>query len=147
MKLIPILVLFFLTNNVYANLFGPSNYEECMNDGKVGRNLSEIQLKNKECRKKFPVLPSIKGKKTNAIDCHLSNDVNFVFMVKLESGAKKAIAGEQNADVISFTDEVVLLRWYSNNKEVNMRINYIMGNFSLQGGGGSDTYGKCSEIR
>jgi hypothetical protein len=54
-KLITLLltVALLIANTAQAALFGPSNYEECMVDGKVGRTNAELYELRKYCRSKF----------------------------------------------------------------------------------------------
>ena len=49
-----IFLLIFVSSNVYAGLFGPSNYEECVLEGlKDANNSASTQLLNKVCTEKF----------------------------------------------------------------------------------------------
>ncbi|MEI8363623.1 MAG: hypothetical protein WCG35_10455 [Betaproteobacteria bacterium] len=61
--------------NVNAGLFGASNYEECMSDGKVGRTEQEMQVLNLKCQKQFPKLPKLFGMKNSTVFC-VSSDGN-----------------------------------------------------------------------
>jgi hypothetical protein len=61
--------------NANAGLFGASNYEECMNDGKVGRTDIEMQMLHLKCQKQFPKLPKLFKMKDSTILC-VSSDNN-----------------------------------------------------------------------
>ena len=99
MKLIPIFILFFLTNNAYANLFGPSNYEECVADGKTGRTNSELGFHMDKCLIKFPKVPSIFKGTDKYVLCRFSNDRRFGFDIK--ANKKTNLAKVNNNDLIS----------------------------------------------
>ena len=55
--------------NASAGLFGASNFEECMSDGKVGRTNAELYLLKKNCQRKFPKLPKQYAMKDATILC------------------------------------------------------------------------------
>jgi len=139
MKLIPIFILFFLSNSAYASLFGPSNYEECMNDGKVGRNLSEIQLKNKECRKKFPKLPSVAKGLDKLFTCVWWNgDVSTHRLYK----SKNIVMLDNVSFPLKYiNDESIVF----GDNEVLIEINYLSGNGKIKDKKYSDSTLKCFE--
>lgn len=53
-KFIVLIFTFLFSLSANAWLFGPKSYEECMNDGKVGRTNAELYELRKYCRSKFP---------------------------------------------------------------------------------------------
>lgn len=139
MKLISIFILFFLSNSAYASLFGPSNYEECMNDGKVGRNLSEIQLKNKECRKKFPKLPSVAKGSDRLFSCIWSNgDVTSHRLYK----SKNIVMFETISLPLKYINDESLV---FGDVDDLFEINFLSGNGKIRHKGYADTQLKCFE--
>jgi hypothetical protein len=68
LRLITIL-LFLICGASEAALFGASNYEECMSDGKVGRTNAELRLLTDKCRKEFPALPKLYALKDSRFSC------------------------------------------------------------------------------
>jgi hypothetical protein len=134
-------LLLLVPNLVSASLFGPSNYEECMTQGKTGRTDAELALKHKECRKKFPKLPSIKFKKDKFVSCTYSQQRTTHFNISVDS---KAISGKFNDSLIAvsvFTDQYVLFNWSSN----MLKIDYISGGFELTDTKGNSFFGNCVE--
>ena len=87
-KGITVLFLLFTASFAQAAWFGPSTYEECMNDGKVGRTSGELGLLNKHCQKKFPKLLKLHKLKDAYLTCigeksevvHLKIKKNFVYV-------------------------------------------------------------------
>ena len=79
MKVFSILFFLLISSKSQAAWFGPSTYEECMNDGKVGRTTSELNLLKNYCQKKFPKLPKLHKLKDANIKCvgDKSEVVNF----------------------------------------------------------------------
>jgi hypothetical protein len=67
-KIISILTM-LISLNASAGLFGASNYEECMSDGKVGRTNAELQVLKSKCERQFPKLPKLYALKDASISC------------------------------------------------------------------------------
>ena len=144
-----ILFIFLLSPSfVYAGLFGSSTYEECINDGKVGRNSAELFFKIQECEKKFPKLPSIKNKSNKQVDCTFNGIPDAVLPVKINSDRKTATIGKKDdVKITSFTDSEILLQ--SDNKDLTktfLRINYNNGKFEWISNK-INAEGICSEIK
>ncbi len=70
------------SSEVFAGLFGPNNYIECMNDGKTGRSQFELDLLNDKCKNKFPVLPNTYHMKDANLTCASLNG-DFITNYKL----------------------------------------------------------------
>ena len=61
----------------FAGLLGPSNYEECMSDGKIGRSPQELGLLKNACLNKFPDLKkTYKGQNAN-LTCRDDQDASI----------------------------------------------------------------------
>ncbi len=104
-----ILVLLALPKISFAvSLFGPSNYEECMVDGKVGRTNAEISLQMRMCRKNFPLLSNISKKGIGIIRCaDYSDKSSSVFSIKqntiVQQGTKLEFKiNARNSELIRF---------------------------------------------
>jgi hypothetical protein len=95
-------------NSFAVSVFGPSNYEECMVDGKVGRTNAEISLQMRMCRKNFPLLPNISRKGVGIIRCaDYSDKSSSVFSIKqnviTQQGTKLEFKiNARNSEVIRF---------------------------------------------
>ena len=138
----------FLQNDVYTKLFTPSTYEECMNDGKVGRTNVEIKNHKNFCQKKFPALPSIKNGNKKEVLCKLENyDVNWVFKISVDKKNNSAFFENRKVELSSFTDSTVYMTWKAgkDKKKIYMSVNYIDGSFATNREGENSNYGTCSE--
>lgn len=61
--------IFFLACSANAGIFGPANYDECVNDGKVGRTPAELRNLYEFCASRFPKLPKILRKGRSDVNC------------------------------------------------------------------------------
>lgn len=93
------------------SIFGPSSYEECLADGKIGRTNSEIAIQMKMCRKKFPVLLNLSRNGVGLIKCTDTNDKTFIqFSLRgkqiiQETGKGSFSITIKNSQFIRFEDE------------------------------------------
>jgi len=143
-----LITLFLFPLTAFAQIFGPKNFDQCMNDGKVGRTNAELALKHKECRNKFPALPSIKNKSNKDVDCQIFNS-NFVFTAKVKNDGSVTISDftTDKISVISFTNEKLLVKWKKKEVgDVYFELDYINGIFKISSDSKSDS-GECSETR
>lgn len=77
------LVLTFISSNANAGFFGASNYEECINDGKVGRSVAEMSALSAKCYSQFPKLHKLSLKKDVDLICRDSNEkAIYAFKIK-----------------------------------------------------------------
>lgn len=120
-----------------AGLFGPSNFEECMSDGKIGRSTAEIYQLRKSCQKKFPKLPSIKNGINAPVKCVFSGSTD-VFTVQYNKKNNSVTINDAPKAVILYTDEKLVIG--IGPKEPPIEINYLSGDLSFL-----NSYGKCSE--
>ena len=77
--IINVLFLTFISFNANAGFFGASNYEECMNDGKVGRTEQEMQVLDLKCQKQFPKLVKLYNGKNSKLHCVESYEKSILF--------------------------------------------------------------------
>ncbi len=79
-----ILIGFFIFSvSANAALFGASSYEECINDGKVGRSVSEMTALQIKCHSQFPKLHNLSLKKNVNLVCRDSDEKSiYRFEVK-----------------------------------------------------------------
>jgi hypothetical protein len=96
---------------IAISIFGPSNYEECLADGKIGRTNSEIAVQMKMCRKKFPVLANLSKNGAGLMKCTDTNDKTFVqFSIRgkqiiQDTGKGSFSITIKNSQFIRFEDE------------------------------------------
>jgi hypothetical protein len=123
--------------NARAGLFGPSNFEDCVSDGKVGRSNGELFQHMKSCQKKFPKLPSIKDGNNKSISCIFSGS-NDVYTAQYNKRNNTASFNGKPENVIIFTDEKLVLGAGGNKPTIE--INYLNGELKFL-----SLYAKCSE--
>ena len=129
-------MIFGLSLPAVAGLFGPSNFEECMSDGKIGRSTAEIYQLRKNCQKKFPKLLSIKNGTDIPVKCVFSGSTD-VFSIQYSKKNNQAAMNGKPINLVIFTDEKIVLGGV---KEPPIEINYLSGELSF-----SNSYGKCTE--
>lgn len=88
MRKLLLISLFSLPTISHAALFGASSYEECVNDGKVGRTNFEMRALINKCRKDFPMLPKLAKKKEANLVCR-DTDGKTVNYVEVKSNTVK----------------------------------------------------------
>ena len=121
-----------------AGFFGPSNFEECMSDGKVGRSTAEIFQLRKNCQKKFPKLPSIANGNNRPVQCFYQGSPD-IYSVQFNKKDNTATFNGRPSNVILFSDEILMIS--GGGKEPPMEINYLTGEFKFL-----NLYAKCSEL-
>jgi hypothetical protein len=122
---------------VYAGFFGPSNFEECMSDGKIGRSTAEIFQLKKSCQKKFPKLPSIANGNNRPVQCIFQGSPDVYSIQFNKKDNTSSFNGKPN-NVILFTDEILVIS--GGGKEPPTEINYLNGELKF-----ISLYAKCSE--
>jgi hypothetical protein len=70
--------LIYTPNSSQAWIFGPSNFEECVSDGKVGRSNMEMRALHDLCRKKFPNKTQLKPEKYKLKKAYEGRDSKIV---------------------------------------------------------------------
>lgn len=96
----------------FAGFLGPSNYEECMSDGKTGRTPQELGLLKNACLTKFPHLKkTYKGQNVN-LTCRDDQDTS-IHIVSIKSNKvfidtlhKDFLITLRNKDKLIFQDNV-----------------------------------------
>jgi hypothetical protein len=86
MKKILLLLTMLFPIISHAALFWASNYEECINDGKVGRTSEEMSALSKKCYNQFPKLRKLSLKKDVNLVCR---DINEKSVYGLEVKGNK----------------------------------------------------------
>jgi hypothetical protein len=101
----------FPISAIAISIFGPSSYEECLADGKIGRTDSEIAVQMKMCRKKFPILPNLSKNEVGQIKCTDTDDKTFIqFSIRgkkiiQDTGKGSFSITIKNSQFIRFEDE------------------------------------------
>ena len=132
-----IYVVAFMLASFTANAaWFATSFEDCINDGKVGRTNAELEILKQTCRVKFPKLPSIQKGAGKAVSCAVKQD-DFVssMSVSVNKSKMKAKFGSTEVYVESFTDESVQLsvRTSKNDKEdFKFIINYLYGTAEMR---------------
>lgn len=80
--------IFFLPTLSNAALFGSENYEECINDGKVGRTAAEMKVLSTKCYNEFPKLYDLSIKKDVNLVCRDIDEKN-VYRFEIRGQAVK----------------------------------------------------------
>ena len=96
----------------FAGLLGPSNYEECMSDGIIGRSPQELGLLKNACQNKFPDLKkTYKGQNAN-LTCRDDQDAS-IHIVSIKSNKvfidtlnKDFLITLRNKDKLIFQDNI-----------------------------------------
>jgi hypothetical protein len=143
--------LILFTNSSFAGILGPSSFEECMNDGKVGRNRSELQIHENSCRKKFPKLSNLKKGKSTKITCVFDDMVGglqfeFNLNKKIGTGGGK---NQYALKIISVTDEFIDFSVVGEKDEgrLNLLTGALFFKYVDKKGQSSNHSSLCNEIR
>lgn len=144
------LVLTLISLNASAGLFGASNFEECMSDGKVGRTNAELVMQSNKCRKSFPKLPSLKTKNAKELYCTLSTSKFSIYANMNNKTAKFQSNGQGAIDKI--TSDKVIFKFdkrdnisLQKNEVIYVDVNYLIGTFVFRMGE-NVLYGSCEEV-
>lgn len=70
-----------IASSAYAWLLGANSYEECINDGKVGRTTAEMSALSTKCYNQFPKLQKLSINKDVSLVCR---DINEKSIYKIE---------------------------------------------------------------
>lgn len=106
-----ILLMTFL-QFVFAAIFGASNYEECVNDGTVGRSDTEISALVIKCRSQFPKLYKLSLKKDVNLVCR-DLDEKFIYRFKVK-GSKVKLDITPNITFIKTSQDKSLITFSGN---------------------------------
>lgn len=123
------LTLLLVSTSSQANLFGASTYEECVEDGKVGRTNMEVRNLRDKCRQKFPLLSNLyKNNKAN-ITCLFENGDELQIAI---NDKNVVINGRQGRFVMRTAEKIVVKDF--NAAKVNARsLNSVLEIDMLEG--------------
>ena len=132
-----ILIVLILVQNFIGNSYAwpldPSNFDECMVDGKVGRTNEEISIQFNYCIKKFPAIPSIPKNKDIKLACLDDRDK----VLELSITGNELFVGTNRLTITSKTEESAIYKGYVTNIQdqskatIKISINPLTGNIKL----------------
>jgi len=123
MRIQYLLIVLLFPCVVYAQIFGPRSFEECMSDGKTGRTSAELSIKENECRKRFPKLSALAKRSDKPFQCVLPDNRTVTFRY---FHTKKQIRVEDSIHTVLFiNDEKIVFR--EDSVGFQTTINYLRG--------------------
>lgn len=113
-----------------AALFGPDSYEDCMNDGKVGRAIAEMQMLKLKCQKEFPKLKKLSKAKNVNLSCFSTDNHPLYLSIKGKKVTNKVL----NFEVYGRDDNNVYISGLDNEDndiEHSIKVNFSDGSIYI----------------
>jgi len=153
MKFLLIIFFIFGFNHSYAfSIFGEKSYEECLaKDNRNINNSMQYSIAQKNCRLKFPKLPSVTNDSGKYVICKTTS--LGPFKIKISKKNKNAtFFGEEKLTypLLYFTESEVMIDMSSNTFSdksfpTRYKIDYLYGTFNWIENGKTDIVGSCEE--
>lgn len=120
-------------NTANAALFGASTFEECMNDGRVGRTNAELRILKNKCEKQFPKLQKLYSLKDANISCE-GKDTNGIVNYRISKNKLSLSHLNSTFPILVRTKEKLLIKgFFLKNEKLNKDILATLTIFPLDG--------------